>query len=140
VWRSSAGLHWRNTWDLRTDPCTDGWHGVMCDHDGHIVELNLSSNGLLGFLPRSLGTLVHLRKLHLNDNLLSGPVPVSTEKLFQLTSVNLSKNKLTGPLPAYFATLSDVVLMHLAGNDWDEKLLPDSYLQLEAKGVDTWVL
>ena len=140
VWRSSGGLHWRNKWDLRADPCTDGWYGVLCDHSGHVVELDLAANGLTGYLPRSIGTLVHLRKLHLNDNLLSGPIPSSASKLKKLTSINLSQNKFTGSLPSFFSELEELILIHLAINDWNERSLPESYLILEQKGVDVWVI
>ena len=138
LWRSSGGVHWATSWDLRQDPCVNGWHGVLCDEFGAVVSIDLPRNRLNGFLPRSLGVLTSLAKFHVNDNLLTGPIPASFAKLVHLESLNLSQNRFTGPLPT-LTNVPQLILVHLAVNDWDEKILPDSFLQLEQSGVDVWV-
>ena len=140
LWRSSGGVHWRNHWDLRTDPCVNGWYGVRCDFSGHVTTLNLANNGLTGFLPRSLGNLVGLERLHLNDNLLTGPIPESFSRLTSLVEINLSQNRFTGSMPLIVSTFPRIELLHLAANDFDDTVMPAEYLQLEhERGVDVWV-
>ena len=139
LWRATGGVHWRNNWDLRTDPCVMGWYGVRCDFSGHITTLNLSNNGLTGFLPRSLGNLVALERLHLNDNLLTGPLPESFGRLTNLVEINLSQNRFTGSMPLVVATFPRMELLHLAANDFDQTALPDEYMEMEhQRGVDIW--
>ena len=140
LWRSSGGVHWRNHWDLRTDPCVNGWYGIRCDYSGHVTTLNLANNGLPGFLPRSLGNLIGLERLHLNDNLLTGPLPESVSRLTSLVEINLSQNRFTGRMPLVVATFPQMELLHLAANDFEETTMPTEYLQMEQeRGVDIWV-
>mgnify|MGYP006089442853 CR=1 FL=1 len=140
LWRTAGGVHWTTTWDLRQDPCVNGWHGILCNEYGAVISIDLPRNRMNGFLPRSLGMLTSLLKFHVNDNLLTGPIPRSFEKLINLEYINLSQNRFTGPLPIVASTFPNLVLFHLASNDFDEKTLPDEYLQMEQRGIDVWVL
>ena len=140
LWRSSGGIHWATTWDLRTDPCVNGWHGILCNEYGKVVSIDLPRNRLSGFLPRSLGTLSSLLKFHINDNLLTGPLPASFSKLINLESINISQNRFTGPMPIVVSTFPRVVLFHLASNDFDEKSVPAELVAMEQKGIDVWTL
>jgi len=138
LWRSSSGIHWATTWDLRQDPCVNGWHGILCDEYGAVISIDLPRNRLSGFLPRSLGILTSLIKFHVNDNLLTGPLPKSFSKLINLESINLSQNRFTGSMPLAASTFPNVVLLHLAKNDFDQSALPDEFLKMQMNGVDVW--
>ncbi|KAF8378856.1 hypothetical protein HHK36_030205 [Tetracentron sinense] len=61
--------------------------------------LDLSSNRLVGEIPRELGGLVSLFKLDLNDNHLSGNVPTEFEMFSDLEHLNLAANNLSGFIP-----------------------------------------
>ncbi|KAL8458826.1 hypothetical protein ACS0TY_036362 [Phlomoides rotata] len=65
--------------------------------------LNLSSNGLIGDVPKEFGKLKMLEQLDICCNNLSGSLEVIST-LHSLTEVNVSYNDFTGPLPS---TLSD---------------------------------
>eukprot|EP00505_MAST-04D_sp_SCG-Rhode-Island_P001962 Stramenopile-MAST_4_protein_1962 len=138
LWRSTAGSHWGQKWDLRTDPCNDGWYGVFCDEKGHIISIDLSQNHLLGYLPSSMGRLKFLQKLILNHNLLTGIIPKSFFQLENLEEVNLSHNRLTGSLPKGWGKLEYIRVLHLAHNEWEEKKLPPELYKLQEQGTDVW--
>jgi hypothetical protein len=139
LWRSAGGIHWSTTWDLRQDPCVNGWVGIICNQYGSVISIDLPRNRLSGYLPRSLGVLTSLKKLHLNDNMLTGPLPKSFQHLVNLESINLSQNYFTGPMPMSVAGFAKVVLFHIASNDFNEKTMPDEYLKMEKRGVDCWI-
>eukprot|EP00943_MAST-04B_sp_MAST-4B-sp1_P002472 g2472.t1 len=139
LWRSTGGSHWSNKWDLRTDPCNDGWYGIFCDEKGHIITINLSQNHLLGFLPNSLGRLPFLRELILNHNLITGIIPKSFSELKNLEEVNLSHNRISGPLPRSWGDLKYIRVLHVAHNEWDDKILPAELYKLQEIGqTDVW--
>lgn len=99
---STGGANWvnNNGW-LSGDPCTDGWFGVCCNDEGHVIELNLPSNQLIGQLPESLLTSFSaLTALRLTNNYLTGSIP---RTLFQtkapLEVLELGYNQLEGELP-----------------------------------------
>ena len=70
LWRSSGGVHWATSWDLRQDPCVNGWHGVLCDEfaarrlvprgaDARVRGIVfLPSGSRVGFVP---GSYRHVR-------------------------------------------------------------------------------
>jgi hypothetical protein len=62
---STNGTKWKDRAGWTTgpnDPCTD-WFGVICNDDGIVTELQLSSNDLLGTIPSELPGLSQLGKL-----------------------------------------------------------------------------
>ena len=139
LWRSTGGSHWHNKWDLRTDPCNDGWYGIFCNEKGHVITINLSQNHLTGFLPHSISRLPFLRELLLNHNLITGIIPKSYSKLTQLEEVNLSHNRITGPLPREWGNLKYIRVLHVAHNEWDDKILPQELYSLQETGqTDVW--
>eukprot|EP00760_Papus_ankaliazontas_P034308 PhM_4_TR7113/c0_g1_i1/m.6735 len=69
AWRSSRG--WGTTPTL--DPCLGNWQGVAC-HLGHVVELRLPHNNLVGFIDAAdlFASLPRLRVLDVRRNHLKG--------------------------------------------------------------------
>ncbi|KAL3635719.1 hypothetical protein CASFOL_020266 [Castilleja foliolosa] len=61
--------------------------------------LNLSHNHLRGIIPRKIGDMESLESLDLSSNNLSGTIPESLSKLNFLSHLNLSHNNLSGPIP-----------------------------------------
>eukprot|EP01059_Diplonema_ambulator_P008688 TRINITY_DN18360_c0_g1_i1.p1 TRINITY_DN18360_c0_g1~~TRINITY_DN18360_c0_g1_i1.p1 ORF type:complete len:904 (+),score=155.60 TRINITY_DN18360_c0_g1_i1:184-2712(+) len=97
-------------------PYADGWIGVTCDGNGHIVELTLDNNNLVGTLPDALGGLTMLQKLSLKQNSISGTLPAALSGLGSLQSLQLSNNKLDGPIPDSFATIAPLKYLWLTQN------------------------
>ena len=69
VWAQSSG--WLEDENLAM------WHGVRTDSIGRVSSLDLSGNGLSGFVPDALGMLAHLKALRIGNNELVGRLPVS---------------------------------------------------------------
>lgn len=86
-WTQRAG------WLTTTTPCN--WYGVTC-RSGHVVELNLAANRLIGLLPRKLAALTALTALRLDNNSLGGAIPAEfCDLTAHLTTLTLDYNLLT---------------------------------------------
>ncbi|KAL3714171.1 hypothetical protein ACJRO7_006156 [Eucalyptus globulus] len=72
-----------------------------------MVNLDLSSNKLVGQIPRELTLLSGLRGLNLSRNFLSGGIPTMIGDMRSLESLDLSNNHLLGTIPQSFSTLDD---------------------------------
>ncbi|GKV31117.1 hypothetical protein SLEP1_g39853 [Rubroshorea leprosula] len=62
-------------------------------------NLNLSWNHLSGKIPEKIGQMENLESLDFSQNGLSGTIPKSLSKLTKLSHLNLSYNNLSGPIP-----------------------------------------
>ncbi len=60
--------HWKVKWPVESDAPIAGWHGVVVDQNGRVIQLFLYDNGLTGNLPEKLGNLDKLQLLELGDN------------------------------------------------------------------------
>ncbi|GFP86704.1 phytosulfokine receptor 1 [Phtheirospermum japonicum] len=65
-----------------------------------LIGFNLSHNHLGGKIPRKIGDMKSLESLDLSSNNLSGTIPESLSKLTSLSHLNLSNNDLSGQIPA----------------------------------------
>ncbi|CAA7404338.1 unnamed protein product [Spirodela intermedia] len=97
----------RLTGNWEADPCSPKeytWKGVSCSGYGdsrpaRIISLNLSSTGLDGKIPTSIGNLTALASLDLSNNYLIGPIPDILGELPYLQFINLSGNEDIGVVP-----------------------------------------
>ena len=101
LYELTGGPNWLNNenW-LVGDPCTNGWFGVCCSDDGHVVEIRLPSNQLVGELPHTIESFSALNALQMSGNYLSGLLP---SDLFlspnTLEIIDFEHNQLQGALP-----------------------------------------
>ncbi|MDE0142853.1 MAG: fibronectin type III domain-containing protein, partial [Caldilineaceae bacterium] len=97
LYQATNGAGWthNNNW-LSSAPLA-AWYGVVTDHNGRVIELNLPANGLTGPLP-DLSALTGLTRLTLQTNWLRGPIP-DLSALSNLTWLDLGHNRLRGPIP-----------------------------------------
>ena len=52
---TTSGSGWLQKWDvlnIRSDPCLNKWFGIQCDPEGYVIKIELSSNYLVGALPK----------------------------------------------------------------------------------------
>lgn len=101
-YHSTKGPDWirQDNWLSENHPHCE-WHGVICNEDGHVIELQLYDNGLEGPLPESLCQLKQLKTLYLSFNKISGEIPASLgASTPQLENVWLKANRLEGEIPA----------------------------------------
>ena len=116
LYHATDGDSWSNSTNWLSDRPIGDWHGVTTDATGKVVDLDLSSNGLLGRLPSELGNLSELEVLDLHENLFSGPIPTTLASLSSLQVLDLNQNNLNGRIPAVLGNLSSLVALWLYSN------------------------
>ncbi|WP_431160482.1 leucine-rich repeat domain-containing protein [Flagellimonas beolgyonensis] len=102
-------------WDFN-GVVNNNWYGVTVAN-GHVTELDLEFNELVGTIPSSIGNLVHLTLLNLSTNNLSGSIPSEIGNLVLLNTLDLFNNGLTGDLPPSLGNLSELQQLFLGSND-----------------------
>ena len=135
-----GGPNWYNNDNWLTDAPLGEWYGVDTDAAGHVAQLFLSSNLLVGKIPPELGQLAHLTQLSLSRNYhLEGPLPPEffdlpelrglylwgasigglppeIGRLAKLEYLNMRNASLTGPIPPELGDLSELRGLYLDGN------------------------
>jgi Leucine-rich repeat (LRR) protein len=117
LYNTTGGDAWTNhdDWLTVNRPCL--WHGVSCDSNYHITQVNLSNNNLVGSIPQAITDLIYLRALNLPNNQLSGGMPTAFGSLIYLQTLNLSNNQLTGAMP-HFGDTNDLQMLDLSHNQF----------------------
>jgi hypothetical protein len=126
LYNFNGGTGWRHKFRW-LDPSSPAWEGVYLSgvvldpngnvtQRGHVSELRLNGNQLIGQLPDSVGNLSTLQFLHLYSNHLSGQIPDSLSNLSVLQHLHLTDNELSGPLPSSLGTLGALQTLYLQSN------------------------
>ncbi len=77
LYEAANGSAWTRSDGWLDDEDLGEWYGVRTDSVGRVSELDLSGNGLSGYLPDALAQLVNLRELRIRDNALAGRLPLA---------------------------------------------------------------
>ena len=117
LYAATDGASWTINTNWLSDKPVGEWYGVTADRDGHVVELDLEGNYLIGELPSELGDLGKLNFLNLRINAISGEIPSELGDLSQLKSLVLGWNDLSGKIPSELGDLSNLETMYLYGNN-----------------------
>ncbi|MCB0014923.1 MAG: hypothetical protein KDE34_23570, partial [Anaerolineales bacterium] len=125
LYRATNGQGWDDSsgWLVSTNPCT--WYGVNGCFAGHVTELSLIDNNLVGQLPVELGNLTALFGLNLGFNELTGPIPVELSQLVELQWLFLHENHLTGEIPAQLSRLEHLRDLTLWENGLSGEIPPE---------------
>ncbi|KAK2648268.1 hypothetical protein Ddye_015757 [Dipteronia dyeriana] len=121
-------------WNLEEDGDCCLWDGVRCNEEtGYVVELDLSSSCLYGFInsTSTLFNLVHLQWLSLAyNNFNYSIIPSGIMNLSSLLHLNLSDSHFSGQIPPEMLQLSNLESLDLSYS-W--------YLQLQHPGLESLV-
>eukprot|EP00249_Psilotum_nudum_P009961 c22254_g2_i1 orf=286-2409(+) len=98
------------------DPCSSQWLGVVCNSNGRVISLILSSMQIIGTIPTQIGNLASLQKLDLSFNNFTGSIPKQLGKLRSLNVLILQSCGLTGFIPAELGNLSNLTFLALNNN------------------------
>lgn len=102
LYNATGGPNWRNNYGwLGTWGTEGGWYGVTVDEQsGHVIELNLNDNNLVGSITDEIRKLNQIYTLDLSGNILEGSLPAGMVDLYlYIDRLDLSDNQFSGPIP-----------------------------------------
>ncbi|GMN25192.1 hypothetical protein TIFTF001_043866 [Ficus carica] len=107
------------------------WKGVVSEfkNAGLLRNIDLSSNKLIGEIPKEVTELVGLVSLNLSRNNLSGEIPQRIGELKSLDVLDLSNNHLSGPIPSSLSQVSGLSTLDLSNNSLSGKIPTGTQLQ-----------
>ncbi|WMV36806.1 hypothetical protein MTR67_030191 [Solanum verrucosum] len=82
----------------------------------YLKIIDLSSNKLVGGIPKEIAEMRGLRSLNLSRNDLNGTFVEGIGQMKLLESLNLSRNQLSGMIPQDFANLTFLSVLDLSNN------------------------
>ena len=99
-YESTGGINWyiSDSWG-EGHPCSHFWYGIQCDCWGNVISIRLPDNRLVGEIPPSISSLIHLKIIDLHSS----------------PSAGTFSNYLTGPLPS-LANLVDLQVLDISLN------------------------
>ncbi|OIV95325.1 hypothetical protein TanjilG_07481 [Lupinus angustifolius] len=83
-----------------------------------LVNMDLSENKLVGFIPNEITSLTGLHGLNLSHNHLEGMIPEMIDDMKSLESFDLSHNKLSGKIPNRMTSLTSLSHLNLSYNNF----------------------
>ncbi len=111
LFESANGRDWTDRRGWLAGPALEGWHGVVADSVGKVLQIDLRDNALAGSLPSGLGlSLDRLTVLRIGENDLSGPIPRSLAGL-QLEELEYADTDLCVPRGESFSAWLDAIPM-----------------------------
>ncbi|KAL5543279.1 hypothetical protein UlMin_010989 [Ulmus minor] len=94
-----------------------------------VVNMDLSSNNLVGRIPQQLTTLDGLLGLNLSHNHLSGSIPHQIGNMKSLLSLDFSDNQISGTIPESMSILTSLSYLNLSYNNLSGKIPKGNQLQ-----------
>ncbi|MFS8000872.1 putative transferase [Helianthus anomalus] len=94
-----------------------------------VINMDQSSNKLVGEIPEALIVLEALMGLNLSHNHFSGSIPKNIGNLKSLNSLDLSTNELTGTIPQSMAALNFLSYLNLSHNNFSGQIPIGNQLQ-----------
>ncbi|PWA77038.1 leucine-rich repeat protein [Artemisia annua] len=95
----------------------------------NVINMDLSSNNLVGEIPVELMSLSALLGLNLSNNHLNGCIPDSIGNMKMLNSLDFSGNQLTGRIPPSIGALNFLSHLNLSHNNLSGRIPTGNQLQ-----------
>ncbi|CAL5363248.1 unnamed protein product [Camellia sinensis] len=108
------------------------WKGQESEYGstlGLLKSIDLSSNELIGKIPKQVGSLAGLVSLNLSRNNLTGNIIQEVGRMKMLESLDLSANELSGAIPTSLADLNFLSVLNLSHNKLSGKIPISTQLQ-----------
>ncbi|KAL2577857.1 hypothetical protein GLYMA_16G192800v4 [Glycine max] len=96
---------------------------------GLVTSIDLSSNKLLGEIPREITDLNGLNFLNLSHNQLIGPIPEGIGNMGSLQTIDFSRNQISGEIPPTISNLSFLSMLDVSYNHLKGKIPTGTQLQ-----------
>ncbi|KAK2458092.1 receptor protein EIX2 [Trifolium repens] len=82
-----------------------------------VVNMDLSQNNLIGFIPNEITLLTGLHSLNFSKNQLKGEIPQLIGDMKSLESLDMSQNELSGTIPNTMSALTSLSRLNLSHNN-----------------------
>jgi len=92
------------------------WGGITCGPGRRVLNINLDSNNLQGFIPEEIRVFEQLVEFDVDNNTIAGFIPSAFGELSDLTFLDLDENRLVGPIPEVIYTLTSLIGLDLDNN------------------------
>jgi len=113
TWTKNTGWQNINTTATAND-VTSSWYGLQVI-GGHVTQIGMNSNNLIGYLPAAIGNLTWLKNLETDNCKLEGAIPPEIGNLVNLVGITFSGNRFTS-LPASMSNLVKLKYIYLGNN------------------------
>lgn len=127
IYTTTNGSDWIAHNRFSTTTICGFWSDIWCSLTWHIINLDLASNQLSGYIPDEIGNLVFLQNLELQWNNLVWPLPSSIGNLSLLEEIRLYDNQIT-ELPNEIGNLTNLRILRLSNNNISD--IPSSIANL----------
>lgn len=115
LYDAAGGSNWLNNSLWKSMAPVSQWDNVTVEN-GHVTELGLSTNQLIGEIPPEIGDLTFLVSLDFTGNYLYGEIPDQISQLTELEYLSLWDNRLWGPIPPGISGLTKLQWLDLSAN------------------------
>ncbi|KAH6785623.1 hypothetical protein C2S51_038078 [Perilla frutescens var. frutescens] len=108
------------------------WKGQEAEYRetlGLLKLVDLSSNRLVGNIPRTFSNLRGLISLNLSRNNLAGSMDSNIGEMEMLECLDVSRNQLSGEIPIGLGQLNYLAILDLANNNFSGKIPSSTQLQ-----------
>ncbi|CUI14808.1 GP46-like surface antigen, putative [Bodo saltans] len=127
LYDATKGAQWVRPWNMAAVDAPCGFDGVTCGVSDDISSIVLSSRGLDGTLPPSLGQLNGLVRFDVSNNGLHGSsLPREFANWTSLEMIDLSSNSFSGTLPLSYSAWAALTTFRVASNHL-AGALPEEY-------------
>ncbi len=111
-------LGWNVETNWNTEKRCSTWSGIRIDAGAHVTSVVLSENRLMGILLETdrLRQLPNLRTLFLNSNFLKGAIPPCIGTVTSLVELNLAWNEFVGEIPETIYNCTSLTVLRLDNN------------------------
>ncbi len=127
-YNATNGDNWVNKWPVETNNLNEGpWYGVVLEN-GHVTEINLDRNRLVGTIPASFSDLKFLKRLYLYGHRSHNLTDTDLNHLSGLESLeylNLNSCQIKDTIPASFAQLTKLKVMDMGINNLEGALFEE---------------
>ncbi len=124
LYNFSGGVSWFDHSGWLQKPVSQ-WYGIVLNEQGHVLSIDLSGNGLIGFIPPGIWTMGKMEIMDLSENQLDF---LSTESVANLTSLKeliLWGNRLSGPIPPELGQMPALEKLSLFQNRLSGQIPPE---------------
>lgn len=127
VLRDALGVGEKLSW--QGDPCVPyPWYGVKCEVQvgyNTVSSIDLSGEGLMGYLPEAVRDLESLVYCNLSGNHISDRIPPGFGNLANIATLDLSGNNLNSSIPPDLASVPTLTTLLLNSNNLEGPLPTD---------------